>query len=135
AAGNPGIGAAGPGAVCCQRRRCAMSPTTTSTLAVAVLAVLQSVCLAQPDAAGPAPAPYAGHRLVQARIETLAQMERMLEISGDCWSCHPRAGVIPFRVAPERMAELRASGIEFEVVIEDLQAVVDAERERIRAAR
>ncbi|MFG0285010.1 MAG: M14 family zinc carboxypeptidase [Phycisphaerales bacterium JB039] len=90
----------------------------------------------QPNAEpGQAPAPYAGHALVQARIETRAQMERMLAISGDCWACEPRPGLVPFRVAPEDMDRLRASGIEFEVLIEDLQQVVDAERDRIRAAR
>lgn len=94
-----------------------------------------SAAMAQPDAPGEAPALYRGHRLVEARIETTEQMRRMLEISGDCWSCHPRAGLVPFRVAPERMEELRASGIPFEVVIEDVQAMVDAERERILAAR
>src|SRR5690606_17864975 len=63
----------------------------------------------QPDAPGAAPALYRGHRLVEARIETPEQMRRMLEISGDCWACHPRPGLVPFRVAPERMAELRQS--------------------------
>jgi murein tripeptide amidase MpaA len=99
-------------------------------------AMAASAAWAQPDAAQEQPpALYAGHRLVEARIQTPQEMARMLEISGDCWACHPRPGVVPFRVAPERMDELRASGIEFEVVIEDLQGVVDGERARIRAAR
>ena len=44
-----------------------------------------------------------------------AQMEQMLEISGDCWACEPRPGLVPFRVAPDDMDRLRDSGLEFEV--------------------
>ena len=107
-----------------------------SILVCAGSAVVASAAWAQPDAPQDEPAVlYTRHRLVEARIETPREMERMLAISGDCWACHPRAGLVPFRVAPERMEALRASGIEFEVVIEDLQGVVDAERGRIRAAR
>ncbi|MHC5113703.1 MAG: M14 family zinc carboxypeptidase [Planctomycetota bacterium] len=78
-------------------------------------------------------APYEGHRLVRAQIRTPDQLRAMMAISPDCWCETPGLGEVDFRVPPEAMDELARSGIEHAVLVENLQARVDAERARIAA--
>lgn len=100
-----------------------MPGTIGRTSTVMLVAATQAVCTAQPDAPDPAPAPYQGHRLVEASIETAAEMERMLEISGDCWACHPRPGVAErygFRADWDR--DCRHDFFDFLAFLEDFAA-------------
>ncbi len=71
---------------------------------------------------------YRGHRLVQVTLATPQDVETMLAISGDFWSESLGLGQVPFRVAPERFADLQDSGLPFVVLQEDIQALIDRER-------
>ncbi|MBI5866671.1 MAG: hypothetical protein HZB38_19580 [Planctomycetes bacterium] len=71
---------------------------------------------------------YDNHKLVEVALKTQADMEKMLAISEDHWSDALGLGVIPFHVEPERMNDLEQSGLEYRVLHENLQALIDAER-------
>ena len=75
--------------------------------------------------------PYQGDIVIRAELDTPAEVERMLEISPDPWSHRVGVGFAEFRVPGAMRAELDASGIDYEILIGDLQAVVDAERDQI----
>ncbi len=106
--------------------------------AIAALApiIVASAATAQPDAVeGVQVVRYDGHRVVTIDIADPAILDRVVDLGLDLWCCEPRRGPTHFRVRPEVMAALDASGIAYRVEIENVQADVDAEAERIRAGR
>jgi len=80
------------------------------------------------------PARYAGHKVVRTRLETTRQLRTMLALSDDPWSESVGLGVVDFRVSPEAFESLTRTDIDFAVLIDDVQAMIDAERARIAAA-
>ncbi len=78
---------------------------------------------------------YDGHRLVEVELKTPAELERMLAISGDFWSCSIGLGRVPFRVPPEQMAALDASGLRYVVLNENVQTLLDAEERDLSVRR
>jgi len=95
---------------------------------------LVALLLAAAAPATPADAqsqPYEGDIVVRAELDTPAEVERMLEISPDPWSHRVGVGFAEFRVPADMRDELDASGIDYEVLIDDLQALVDDERDQI----
>lgn len=81
------------------------------------------------------PVRFDDHKLVEVRLDTPLDLMRMLAVSGDHWTCSPRLGLVPFRVPPERMAALDASGLAYRVLHENVQALIDAERAALAAPR
>lgn len=71
---------------------------------------------------------YDDHKLVEVAIKTPADLQKMLAISEDHWSCSVGLGIIPFHVAPDRMDELAKSGLDHRVVNENIQTLIDAEQ-------
>ncbi|MCP3902205.1 MAG: hypothetical protein GY715_01105 [Planctomycetes bacterium] len=104
----------------------------TATLIGAAL-LTASMLAASTLAAEDPPPPYEGHRLVRTEIRTAEQLRTMMDISPDCWCETPQRGTLDFRVPPDAMAKLERSGIEHRVLVENLQATVDAERLRLLA--
>lgn len=74
---------------------------------------------------------YTGHKVVEVQIGNDQDLMTMMAISGKFLSCSPSYGPMPFDVPPDRMARLEASGLKFRVLHDNLQAIVDAERESI----
>jgi len=79
------------------------------------------------------PRPYAGHKVVRVNIRNQRDLRTMLAISPDMWTESPRVGPVDFRVLPDALPAIADAGLEFEVLIHDVQVNVDAERERIAA--
>jgi hypothetical protein len=77
--------------------------------------------------------PYEGHKLVRVQIGSRADLDRMGSISPDMWSDRPSIGPVEFRVPPEKMADLRRSGLVYEILDDDLQRRVDEEAARLGA--
>lgn len=91
---------------------------------------------AQPLAPDPAAAErFDAHAVVRAAIGSERDLGVMLALSPDMWSHGVRGGQADFRIPPENMPALKASGVAFEVLIEDVQVLIDAEARRLRAAR
>lgn len=88
--------------------------------------------------AAPPPAdlerPYAGDRVVRVTIRGARDLRAMLALSEDAWSHRLGLGPCDFRLSPEAYRALQRSGLPFEVLIEDVQRLVDAERARLAAA-
>jgi carboxypeptidase A1 len=87
---------------------------------------------AQPAALPGAPVVrYDGHRIVRVAVGDEAELARMEGLGAQVWECEPRRGQVHFRIPPEAMAALDASGIAYTVVVADLQRQVDAENARL----
>ena len=101
--------------------------TNTSTprrlCGIAATLTISTTLLAQ-DAG---PARFDGHAVVRAELDTIRAMQTMFALSPDCWSESIGTGSLDFRIPPESMDALRGSGIRYEVLIEDVQALIDAE--------
>jgi murein tripeptide amidase MpaA len=74
---------------------------------------------------------YTDHKLVRVTLATPQDVDTMLSISPDHWSEGVGVGQFVFRVAPDRMGELEASGLPFTVIHDNVQALIDAERPAI----
>lgn len=114
---------------CRLRNSCAVA---LASFAAAALAQDASQKPQEAEAAEPgARVRYDGHKLVNVTLRSEQDLERMLSISGDHWSCSVGLGVVPFRVAPEALPELQASGLKYEVLIEDIQPLLEREQRRL----
>lgn len=85
---------------------------------------------------------YDGHRVVRVWMRDQRDLRTMLALSDDPWTCGfdsggvgqtPTGGAVDFRVAPDAFTALSESGVPFTVLIENVQALVDAERAAITA--
>jgi carboxypeptidase T len=92
----------------------------------AILSVLVLAAAASPEARR-----YDGHAIVRVHAPTRADLARVTAIAEDVWTHRPGPGAVDVRVAPERLAELRATGLRLEIRVADVQARVDEERDRL----
>ncbi|MFI4882210.1 MAG: M14 family metallopeptidase, partial [Phycisphaerales bacterium JB064] len=78
--------------------------------------------------------PYAGHKQVRLPMATRAVMEAIELLSPDIWT-HRVVPLRPvdLRLSPEQYERFLDLGLAHQVIVNDLQAVVDAERARIAA--
>jgi murein tripeptide amidase MpaA len=88
----------------------------------------------QPAAAEP-PVRYDNHAVVRAQLTSPRDVDTMLSVTQDHWSESVGIGAVDFRVSPEGLERLEASGIRYQVLIEDIQPLIDAERERLSQGR
>ena len=97
--------------------------------AVAAGLVLSVAAIAQAPAADK---PYQDHRVVSVWIAGEKDLSKMEGIAETMLSCHQRVGgTVDYVVAPDRMADLDASGLRYVVLDANLQASIDAERESL----
>lgn len=79
---------------------------------------------------------YRGYSLIRAAIRSRAEFDRVLAISGDCWTERPTLELpIDFLVPPGGLDAIRALDIRFTVIEPDMGAVVAAERARLSGPR
>lgn len=70
---------------------------------------------------------YDGHKVIRTVVANERQLQTLLQISPDVWSESIGLGVMDFRIPPDRMDELDASGIKYQVLIDDVQPLIDAQ--------
>lgn len=99
-----------------------------------MIAGILAAALAAGTAASDEPVRYDGHKVVRVEIGGARDLQAMLRLSDDVWSERIDVGPADFRVAPDRMPALAASGLRHEVLIDDVQALVDEERARLARA-
>ena len=97
-------------------------------MSCAILGACVSGALAQD-----VPIRYDGHAVVRTEIDSLRALRTMLALSPDCWSESTGFGSLDFRIPPDRMPALEKSGIDYTVLIKDVQVLLDAERTRLEA--
>ena len=98
--------------------------------------VAASACLsavAAPDAPQPEPiVRFEGEAVVRVFIRSAQDLMLMTQLSDDAWTHGPAVGATSdWRLSRDRLATLRAAGVPFEVAIPDVEALVQAERERL----
>ena len=86
-------------------------------------ALLTATCVLAQDA----PKRFDGHQVVRVEVSSIRTLQTMLAISPDCWSESIGMGTLDFRIPPDRIKALRASGVEYTTLIEDVQELIDAE--------
>jgi hypothetical protein len=82
-----------------------------------------------------APVRYDGHQVVRVTPKSVRELRLVHALSDDAWTCTagreddgPLGVPVDLRFSPEALPALRESGIEREVLIEDVQALIDRER-------
>jgi murein tripeptide amidase MpaA len=77
---------------------------------------------------------YDGERVVRVQIKTVRDFQTAVALTDDLWTESPRLGrPIDMRVNPAQLAALAVSGLRYEIIINDVQAAIDAEAAAIRA--
>ncbi|MEP0845628.1 MAG: hypothetical protein HRF50_02280 [Phycisphaerae bacterium] len=87
-----------------------------------------AVLWCRPAAAQEAPVDYTGHKMVNVTLPTEAELDRMLAITEKFATCRLHLGTVPFIVSPAEFAQLEASGLEYTVLHDNVQELIDAER-------
>ena len=101
-------------------------------LTLGVTLWLSAACAGQPSTTGPV-VRYDGYRVVRVEITSAGDVKTMLGMGADQWAHHIDPGVpADFMIAPDALDDLEASGLAYEVVIENVQDAVDAENARLR---
>ena len=106
---------------------------------IAAAACLASSVWADPPTGAPVTPPQAepiarfdGEVVVRATLRNAADLMLMGQLSDDAWSHSPGMGVpSDWRLSRARLPVLRAAGVPFQVIIPDVQALVQAERDRL----
>ncbi|MCW5753690.1 MAG: hypothetical protein KIT24_03150 [Phycisphaeraceae bacterium] len=81
------------------------------------------------------PERFDDHKVVRVTPTNVRELQAALAIADGLWS--ERAGIGPFEihVSPDKLADLHDAGVAFIVLIDDIQALIDAERAANDAAR
>lgn len=69
--------------------------------------------------------------VVRAELENLRDLRTMLAIGGELWSESLGIGTLDFMLPDDRVSALDRAGIEYEIMIPDVQAVLDQELARL----
>jgi len=99
--------------------------------ALASIAILGPSAFAQTGREAAQRIRYDGHRVVRVQVTGSSEVARLREIVEDYWSHGEGPGAVEVRVSPEQFVELRRTGLPFEVMIDDVQVLIDAERARL----
>ena len=91
-----------------------------------ILAVVLGLLFAAPSVSGQPPVSYVGHKVVRAHTDDASELDALLGITPDVWSERIGVGPLDVRIPPAALADLDASGIDYEILIDDVQALIDA---------
>ncbi len=76
--------------------------------------------------------PYAGHQVLRVRAQSPADVMKLNAIAIDIWNCRIGVGPLDVQVTPAGREAIRRLGLEFEVLVEDVDALFAAEAAEIR---
>ena len=68
-----------------------------------------------------------GHKLVKLRVNDQAQLEAVLQLADTVWSENIGIGLLDVQFPPEALAKLPDLGVSYEILHDDVQALIDAE--------
>ncbi len=110
-------------------------PTSSLRVCLALVTLCLTPVLTRAQTPGQQERPYAGHRLVQVVVQDESRLRAVLDEADRLWSHRVGVGPIQVVVDDESLAALKAMGLTPVTIVEDLQAVVDAERAEIERRR
>lgn len=94
----------------------------------AALALLAGVAGAEPGSAPAEMVRFDGDVVVRVQPRSDADLRLMDQLSDDPWTCGTSSsGAMDYRVGREKLATLTALGVPFRVLVEDVQALLDAD--------
>jgi murein tripeptide amidase MpaA len=67
---------------------------------------------------------YSGYQVLRLQIESVKQLAQLEELVRDIWTCHPHGRTVDVCVSPEERERLRKAGYRWEVLIEDVGALI-----------
>ena len=77
---------------------------------------------------------YDDHVVVRADLDNLRELRTMLAIGGRLWSESMGIGTVDFMLPDDRIPTLERAGIDFKILVPDVQSVLDEEITRLEAA-
>lgn len=77
---------------------------------------------------------FDGHKYLVVDAPTEADLQRLLLLVDDVWSHHVAPGPVHVRVSPQQFERLAASGLEFQVLSDNIQPAVDRQYARTEGA-
>ncbi len=79
---------------------------------------------------------YEGQRVVRVQTPTAEEIESMRAMGAGLWSCSERLGCTEYHVDVEQFATLQESGLQFDVLHENVETLIEAEfdRQQLRGA-
>ena len=77
---------------------------------------------------------YDDHVVVRAELENLRELRTMMALGGTLWSESMGVGTVDFMVPDDRIPTLERTGIDFKILVPDVQSVLDEELTRLEAA-
>jgi hypothetical protein len=90
----------------------------------------------EPERADGPIATFHGHRVIRVEAKTVRDMQAVLALTDDVWTHSIRRGQpIDIRVSPEQFAAVVAEGMKYKILIDDVQAGIDAETAEIQRLR
>jgi murein tripeptide amidase MpaA len=95
-------------------------------LIAALLLGLATSALAQP-----ADRPFVGHQVHRVTVTTQDELDAVTKLSEAIWSCHIGLGSIDIQITPDQTKALDKLGIPHHLMINDVQALLDAEHQQI----
>lgn len=109
-------------------RRAARPLAASFLIAAAACSTLTSLSLAQPTSE---PGPYVGHKVVRVAPRTVREHATVMANVENVWSCREGISPLDVQVTAAQEAQLIALGLDPQVMIADVQALLDAERNQI----
>ncbi|MBY0114133.1 MAG: hypothetical protein K2Y21_15055 [Phycisphaerales bacterium] len=101
---------------------------TAVTMSAAALLLLAGNALAAPNTQPAEMARFDGDVVVRVQPRGDADLRLLEQLSDDPWTCGPSAtGAVDYRISREQLATLTLHGVPFSVLIEDVQALLDAD--------
>lgn len=94
------------------------------SLAMVLTSLLLSIAVFAEDE----PVRYDGHRVARVTVTSVVDVELLRSLTDDIWSESLANGRIDVRVSPEQYLRLAQSGLKFEILIDDVQQLIEAER-------
>lgn len=93
-------------------------------------ALLLTFCLVVFGRPGQAQGPvdFTGHQVVQLETRSQGELDWLLNLGVDVWTENVGVGPLEVRVSPEQLAQIRARGLGYTVLIPDVQAEINRER-------
>ncbi|MEN3002228.1 MAG: M14 family metallopeptidase [Armatimonadota bacterium] len=67
---------------------------------------------------------YSGYQVLRVQLTSLKQLAELEELVRDIWTCHPRGRTVDVCVSPKEREQLRKAGYQWEVLIEDVGALI-----------
>jgi len=94
--------------------------------------------MAQVAGEDPVPVPFAGDQVIRVTVQTQEQLRIVTTLADNVWNCRSGVGPMDLQVSPQKLPALiqwaDQQNLPHEVLIPDVKALLDAEREQIRIA-